>query len=71
MRESTILRALSELDRWTRRRDELRAELVSRPEARAELLKVERQVEYYEALAQDMKREVRPARTRDLFSLLR
>lgn len=56
MRESAILRTLSELDRWKRRRDELRAELE----------KVERQVAYYEALAQDMKKEVRPAKTGDL-----
>jgi hypothetical protein len=56
MRESAILRTLSELDRWKRRRDELRAELE----------KVDRQVAYYEALAQDMKKEVRPAKTGDL-----
>lgn len=56
MRESAILRALSELDRWKRRREELRDELA----------KVERQVAYYEALAGDMKREVRPAKTGDL-----
>lgn len=56
MRESAILRALSELDRWKKRRGELRAELE----------KVERQVAYYEALAQDMKKEVRPAKTGDL-----
>lgn len=69
MRESTILRALSELDRWTRRRDELRAQ--RGPEARGELAKVERQVAYYQALAEDMKREMQPARTRDLLGLLR
>ena len=62
MRESAILRALSELDRWKRRRDELRAE----PHAREELDKVERQVAYYQALAEDMKRQVGPARTGDL-----
>lgn len=61
MRESAIVRALAELDRWKRRREELRAELQ----------KVERQVAYYEALAQDMKREVRPAKTGDLLSLFR
>ena len=56
MRESAILRTLSELDRWKRRQDELRAELE----------KVDRQVAYYEALAKDMKKEVRPARLSDL-----
>src|SRR5581483_5735314 len=56
MRDQAILRTLSELDRWKRRQEELRAELE----------KVERQVVYYEALAKDMKREVRPARLGDL-----
>lgn len=56
MREKAILRTLDELDRWKRRQDELRAELV----------KVERQVAYYEALAHDMKREVKPTRMGDL-----
>ena len=60
MRETAIVRALSELDRWQRRREELRAELA----------KVERQVAYYEALAQDMKKEVRPAKTGDLLRSL-
>ena len=56
MRDQAILRTLQELDRWKRRRDELRTELD----------KVQRQVAYYEALAQDMKKEVRPARVGDL-----
>lgn len=70
MRDTAILRTLSELDRWKRRRDELRAELgfLRRwtPAARAELEKVERQVSYYEALTRDMKREVKPAGIADL-----
>ena len=69
MRETAILRTLSELDRWKRRRDELRAELgfFSRDRTlRAELEKVERQVTYYEALTRDMKREVKPAGIADL-----
>ncbi|MEA3199344.1 MAG: hypothetical protein QOE90_772 [Thermoplasmata archaeon] len=56
MRDQAILKTLDELDRWRRRQDELRAELA----------KVERQVLYYEALAKDMKKEVRPARLSDL-----
>lgn len=60
MRDTAIARALAELERWKRRRDELRAELQ----------KVERQVAYYEALTQDMKKEIRPARTGDLFASL-
>lgn len=67
MRETAILRALRELDRWRSRRDELRAR---RETPRAELDAVERQVAYYQALAEDMKREVRPARTRDLLSAI-
>jgi hypothetical protein len=70
MRDTAILRTLSELDRWKRRRDELRAEIgfLRRwtPAARAELEKVERQVSYYEALTRDMKREVKPAGIADL-----
>lgn len=57
MRDTAILRSLAELDRWKKREEELRAELA----------KVERQVAYYQALTQDMKREVRPARLGDLF----
>lgn len=57
MSDKAILRTLGELDRWRRREEELRAELE----------KAQRQVHYYEALAQDMKREVRPARVSDLF----
>ena len=66
MRDSAILRALSELDAWKRRRDELRG----RKDARVELEAVERQVAYYQALAEDMKREFRPARTGDLLSAI-
>lgn len=82
MRE-TVLRALSELDRWERRQDELRAQLAQRSrgalvapvdrtaaEVRAELEKVNRQVAYYQALAQDMKRSARPARVSDLLRAL-
>ena len=66
MRETAILRTLHELDRWRQRR----AELVATSAGEDELAKVDRQVAYYQALAEDMKREVRPARTRDLLSLL-
>lgn len=74
MRETAILRTLSELDRWKKRRDELRTQrgfLRRRdPTLRAELDKVERQVAYYEALARDMKREVKPAGLADLLRTL-
>ena len=66
MRDSAILRTLHELDRWRQRR----IELVAARASEEELAKVDRQVAYYQALAEDMKREVRPARTRDLLSLL-
>lgn len=74
MRETAILRALTELDRWQRRREQIRAEMGffgrRDPELRAELTKVERQVSYYEALTRDMKREVRPAGIGDLLRTL-
>jgi hypothetical protein len=60
MSDKAILRALTELDRWKARESELRAELE----------KVTRQVAYYEALAQDMKKESRPARVADLLRSL-
>ena len=56
MSEKAILRTLGELDRWRRREADLRAELD----------KAQRQVQYYEALTKDMKREVRPTRVSDL-----
>lgn len=64
MREQAILRTLSELDRWKRKRNDLRAAGEG-----AELEAAERQVAYYEALSRDMKREVQPVRTRDFLSL--
>jgi hypothetical protein len=67
MQDSAILRALSELDRWKRRRNEL----LDKKGVRAELDHVERQVAYYQALAEDMKRQLRPAGTRDLLGLFR
>jgi hypothetical protein len=73
MRETAILRTLAELDRWKRRRDQIESELGwtrRNPDLRAELAKVERQVSYYEALARDMKREVRPAGLGDLLRTL-
>lgn len=66
MRDAAILRTLTERDRWVRRRAELRA--ASAPAD--ELAKVERQVSYYNALAEDMKKHVRPATTRDLLQSL-
>ena len=66
MRDTAILRTLHELDRWRQRR----TELVAGSASEDEIAKVDRQVAYYQALAEDMKREVRPARTRDLLSLL-
>jgi len=66
MPDRAILRTLNELDRWRKRRDELVATRASADE----LAKVDRQISYYQALAEDMKREVRPATTRDLLSLL-
>lgn len=54
--EDAILQTLQELDRWRERERALHDEL----------RKVQRQVAYYEALARNMKRDVRPARLEDL-----
>ncbi|HEV8361846.1 MAG TPA: hypothetical protein VGR28_15470 [Candidatus Thermoplasmatota archaeon] len=56
MRERAILEALDELERWQAR------ELAIGEELR----KAQRQVQYYEALVRDMKRDVKPARFEDL-----
>lgn len=56
MRERAILEALDELERW-RARELALAE---------ELRKAQRQVQYYEALVRDMKRDTKPARFEDL-----
>lgn len=58
--EEAITRTLEELDKWRRRRDELEDELD----------RVDRQVRYYESLAQDMKRQVRPPRVTDVLRAL-
>lgn len=59
--EDSILRTLAELDRWKRRQTALREELA----------RVQRQVQYYEALVREMKREAKPARFADLLRGLR
>lgn len=81
MRE-TVLRALWELDRWTRREDELRRDLAQSLRAgespdgrtafelRSELEKVQRQVSHYQALTHDMKRSSRPSRFGDLLRIM-
>lgn len=58
--EQAVARAIEELDKWRRRRDELQDELE----------RADRQVRYYESLAQDMKREVRPPRVTDMLRAL-
>lgn len=58
--EQAILAAISELEKWRSRRDELRGDLA----------KVNRQVAYYESLTREMKREVRPPRVVDLLKAL-
>jgi hypothetical protein len=58
--EEAIVRTLEELDKWRRRRDELEEELS----------RADQQVQYYESLAQDMKRQVRPPRVTDMLRAL-
>lgn len=60
LREEAIVETLSELDKWRRRRDELQDELQ----------KVDRQVSYYESLAREMKRDVKPPRVVDMLKAL-
>lgn len=59
MQQDAILEALAERDRWQRRLDAA--------EGGAEREKALRQLEYYESLVKDMKKEVRPVRLMDFF----
>ena len=70
-----ILLALEERDRWREREEELRREMKTLPrqekrERRHELERIREQVAYYDALARDMKKSVKPSNVPHLLNSL-
>jgi len=75
MDTETILLALEERDRWKEREFELRKEMKALPrqqkrQKRHELELIMEQVAYYEALARDMKKSVKPTKVPHLLNSL-
>ena len=75
MDSEKILMALEERDRWRERESNLREEMKSLPrnqkrEKRQELELVMEQVAYYDALARDMKKSVKPSKIPQLLNTL-
>ena len=66
MTDTAVVRTLAELERWRRRRLTVLTMHEGKADLRGELEKVDRQLSYYENLAQEMKREMRPAGLADL-----
>ena len=65
--------ALRELELWERRRNELAKNLVFLNNVKAasrakELNKINNQINYYDSLTKDMKKEFKPARLSDFLS---
>lgn len=75
MDSEKILLALEERDRWKEREYGLREEIKSLPrqekrQRRQELELIKEQVAYYEALARDMKKSVKPSKVPQLLHSL-
>jgi predicted ATPase len=70
-----ILLALEERDRWKERETEMENEIkrlpkVERRPKQKELAQIKEQVAYYDALAKDMKKSVRPSKISNLLNAL-
>jgi hypothetical protein len=70
-----ILLALEERDRWKERETEMENEIkrlpkVDRKPKQKELAQIREQVAYYDALAKDMKKSVRPSKISNLLNAL-
>ncbi len=70
-----ILLALEERDRWKERETEMENEIkrlpkVERKPKQKELAQIREQVAYYDALAKDMKKSVRPSKISNLLNAL-
>jgi hypothetical protein len=75
MDSEKILLALEERDRWKEREFELRETMKALPrqekrQKRDELELIKEQVAYYEALARDMKKSVKPSKVPHLLNSL-
>jgi hypothetical protein len=71
MLSKLILLAIEELKQWKVRKEEFKLAIANasskeRSKLKKELEKVSEQVEYYEALIKDMKKELRPVKITDL-----
>jgi hypothetical protein len=70
-----ILLALEERDRWIERETDIQNEIKSLPKEekkikQKELVQIREQVAYYDALAKDMKKSVRPSKLSNLLNAL-
>ncbi len=70
-----ILLALEERDRWKEREADMQNEIKSLPKdekkaKQKELTQIREQVAYYDALAKDMKKSVRPSKLSNLLNAL-
>ena len=70
-----ILLALEERDRWKEREVDMQNEIQSLPKEekktkQKELIQIREQVAYYDALAKDMKKNVRPSKLSNLLNAL-
>lgn len=75
MDTENILLALEERDRWKEREEDLQNELRYAPKEekkakQKELTQIKEQVAYYDALAKDMKKSVRPSKLSNLLNAL-
>jgi hypothetical protein len=75
MDTENILLALEERDRWREREEDLQNELKDAPKSekkamQKELAQIKEQVAYYDALAKDMKKSVRPSKLSNLLNAL-
>jgi hypothetical protein len=70
-----ILLALEERDRWKEREEDMQNEIKDLPKEekktkQKELIQIREQVAYYDALAKDMKKSVRPSKLSNLLNAL-
>ena len=71
----SIILALDELNRWKGRQERLHGEIASlssdeKAVRKQELVKVNQQIAYYDALSKDMKKEIRPSKLSYLINSL-
>ena len=70
-----ILMAIRELEAWEERKQKLRIELknsngADRTDLNPKLVKINQQIQYYDLLVKDMKKEVKPSNLPDILQTL-